>query len=135
MAGIRRPSLSPRAAAREDGFTIIEVMVAAMVLLVGLMGVLGIVTKSEAVSASNRAREQGIALQREIIEAARSISYDQLSQGSIVSRIRATTGLTDSTMTPAGWTYQRRNVNYAVAVGVCSVDDPSDGTGPHESVG
>jgi Tfp pilus assembly protein PilV len=135
MAGIRRPSLSPRAAAREDGFTIIEVMVAAMVLLVGLVGVLGIVTKSEAVSASNRAREQGIAIQREIIEAARAISYDQLSQGSIVSQIRGTAGLTDSTMTSAGWTYQRRNVNYAVAVGVCSVDDPSDGTGPHESAG
>jgi Tfp pilus assembly protein PilV len=127
--------LSPRAAAREDGFTIIEVMVAAMVLLVGLVGVLGIVSKSDAVSASNRAREQGVALQREIVEAARGIPYDQLTQSAIVNKIRATAGLTDSTMTAAGWTYQRRNINYAVAVGTCSVDDPSDGTGPHESAG
>jgi Tfp pilus assembly protein PilV len=133
MAGIRRPSLST--CAREDGFTIIEVMVAAVILLTGLVGVLGIVTQSDAVSASNRAREQGVALQREIIEAAQAIPYEQLAQATLVSKIRATAGLTDSTMTSRGWTYQRRNVNYSVAVGTCSVDDPSDGTGPHESAG
>lgn len=137
MAGTRRPSLSPcvSSCAREDGFTIIEVMVAAAVLLIGLVGVLGIVSKSDAVSASNRIREQGIALQREIVEAARSIPYDQLSQGTIVSKIQATAGLTDSTLTASGWTYRRRNVDYRVAIGTCAVDDPSDGTGPHETTG
>jgi prepilin-type N-terminal cleavage/methylation domain-containing protein len=133
MAGSRRPLLSRYT--REDGFTIIEVMVAAAVLLVGLVGVLGIVTQSDAVTASNRAREQGIALQREIIEAAQAIPYEQLSQASIVSKIQATAGLTDSTMTSSGWTYTRRNVNYRVAIGTCAVDDPTDGTGPHESAG
>jgi prepilin-type N-terminal cleavage/methylation domain-containing protein len=133
MAGSRRPSLSPWC--REDGFTIIEVLVASVVLLVGVLGVLGIVTQSDSVSASNRAREQGIALQREIIEAARSIPYDQLTQNAIVSRIQATAGLTDSTMLATGWTYTRRTVKYAVAVGTCAVDDPTDGTGPHESAG
>jgi prepilin-type N-terminal cleavage/methylation domain-containing protein len=133
MVGTRRPRLSPLR--QEDGFTIIEVMVAAVVLLVGLMGVLGIVTKSDAVSASNRIREQGIALQREVVEAARSIPYDQLSQSNIVSKLQATTGLTDGAMTASGWTYRRRNVNYTVAVGTCAVDDPTDGTGAHESAG
>ena len=133
MAGVRRPSLSP--CRREDGFTIIEVMVAAAVLLVGVMGVLGMVTQADTVSASNRAREQGVALQREIIEAARSISYDQLSQTAIVGKIRGTAGLTDSTMQSTGWTYMRRNIRYTVAIGTCSVDDPTDGTGPHETAG
>jgi prepilin-type N-terminal cleavage/methylation domain-containing protein len=133
MAGECCPLSSP--CRREDGFTIIEVLVASVILLVGMMGVLGIVAKSDSVSASNRAREQGIALQREIVEAARSTPYDQLTQNAIVARIRATAGLTDSTMTAAGWTYRRRNVNFAVAVGTCAVDDPTDGTGPHESAG
>jgi prepilin-type N-terminal cleavage/methylation domain-containing protein len=133
MAGARRPSLSP--CRREDGFTIIEVLVASVILLIGMMGVLGIVTQSDTQTASNRAREQGIALQREIIEAARSIPYEQLAQSAIVGRIRGTTGLTDSTMLPTGWTYTRRNIKYTVAVGTCSVDDPTDGTGPHESAG
>jgi prepilin-type N-terminal cleavage/methylation domain-containing protein len=133
MAGSRRPSLSP--CRREDGFTIIEVLVASVILLVGIMGVLGIVTQSDSVTASNRAREQGIALQREIIEGARSLPYDQLTQGQIVSKIQATAGLTDSQMLSTGWTYTRRNVKYAVAIGTCAVDDPTDGTGPHESAG
>jgi prepilin-type N-terminal cleavage/methylation domain-containing protein len=76
MAGECCPLSSP--CRREDGFTIIEVLVASVILLVGMMGVLGIVAKSDSVSASNRAREQGIALQREIVEAARSTPYDQL---------------------------------------------------------
>jgi prepilin-type N-terminal cleavage/methylation domain-containing protein len=133
MEGLRRPLPSP--CSREDGFTIVEVMVASVILLVGMMGVLGIVSQSNAVSASNSAREQGIALQREVVEAIRSVSYDQLSQNSLVSRVRAKSGLTDSTMTATGWRYRRRNVNYTVAIGTCAVDDPTDGTGPHESAG
>jgi Tfp pilus assembly protein PilV len=133
MAGLRRPSLSP--CRREDGFTIIEVMVAAVVLLVGVMGVLSIVIQADGVSSSNRAREQGVAIQREVVEAARAIPYDQLSQNTIVSKVQAQPGLADSTSGSSGWTVSRRNVTYTIAVGTCSVDDSNDGTGPHESAG
>jgi Tfp pilus assembly protein PilV len=133
MVGTRCPRLSPRRS--EDGFTIIEVLVAAVVLLVGVMGVLGIVIQADGVSTSNRAREQGVALQREVVEAARSIPYDQLSQNTIVSRIQALPGLADSSSGANGWTVVRRNITYTVAVGTCSVDDTNDGTGPHESAG
>jgi prepilin-type N-terminal cleavage/methylation domain-containing protein len=133
MAGSRPPSLSP--CRSEDGFTIIEVMVATVILLVGLMGVLGIVIQADGVSTSNRAREQGVALQREIIEDARAIPYDQLSQSTIVGKLQGQPGLSDSTSGSSGWTVQRRNITYTVAVGTCAVDDSSDGTGPHESAG
>src|SRR3954471_328247 len=133
MAGSRRPSLSP--CRREDGFTIIEVMVASVVLLVGIMGVLSIVIQADGVSTSNRAREQGIALQREVIEDARSIPYDALTQNSIVSTLQAQPGLADSTAGSSGWTIRRRNITYTIAVGTCSVDDSNDGTGPHENAG
>jgi prepilin-type N-terminal cleavage/methylation domain-containing protein len=133
MEGSCRPLPSP--CLREDGFTIIEVLVASVILLVGVMGVLGIVVQADGVSTSNRAREQGIALQREVIEAARSIPYDQLTQTSIVSRVQAQPGLADSTTGSSGWTIRRRNINYTIAVGTCSVDDSNDGTGPHESAG
>lgn len=133
MAGSRRPSLSP--CRGEDGFTIIEVLVASVILVVGVLGVLGIVVQSDSVTAANRAREQGVGLEREIVEAARSIPYDQLTQNAIVGKIKATSGLTDSTMLSTGWTYTRRNVKYAVAIGTCAVDDPTDGQGPHESAG
>jgi Tfp pilus assembly protein PilV len=133
MVGTRRPRLSPLRL--EDGFTIIEVLVAAVVLLIGVMGVLGIVVQADGVSTSNRAREQGVALQREVVEAARGIPYDQLAQNSIVSKIQAQPGLADSSSGSAGWTVVRRNITYTIAVGTCSVDDTNDGTGPHESAG
>jgi Tfp pilus assembly protein PilV len=133
MAGSGRPSLSP--CRREDGFTIVEVMVAAMVLLVGIMGVLGIVTQAQSVSSSNRAREQGVALEREVIEAARSVPYDQLTQNAIVSKIQGQPGLADSSTSAAGWTVMRRNITFSISVGTCAVDDTNDGTGPHESAG
>jgi prepilin-type N-terminal cleavage/methylation domain-containing protein len=133
MAGPRRSSpYSPRS---EHGFTIIEVMVAAAILLTGVLGVLGVVVQADGVTYSNRAREQGVALQREVIEAAQSIPYDQLTQTSIVSRVQAKPGLSDSTMTATGWTVRRRNITFTIAVGVCSVDDANDQTGPHESAG
>ncbi|MDT5011614.1 MAG: hypothetical protein QOH57_3231 [Mycobacterium sp.] len=133
MAGPRRPS--PYSRRSEDGFTIIEVMVAAAILLTGVLGVLGVVVQADGVSYSNRAREEGVALQREVIEAAQSIPYDQLTQTSIVSRIEAQQGLADSTMTATGWTVRRHNINFTIAVGTCSVDDVNDQTGPHESAG
>ena len=133
MAGSRRPLLSP--CRGEDGFTIIEVLVASVILVVGVLGVLGIVVQSDSVTAANRAREQGVSLEREIVEAARAIPYDQLMQNAIVGKIKATSGLTDSTMLSTGWTYTRRNVKYSVAIGTCAVDDPTDGQGPHESAG
>src|SRR4051812_20969840 len=133
MVGTRRPRLSPLRL--EDGFTIIEVLVAAVVLLVGIMGVLGIVIQADGVTTSNRAREQGVSLQREVVEAARAIPYDQLSQNSIVSKIQGQPSLADSTSGSSGWTVKRRNITFTIAVGTCSVDDSNDGTGPHESAG
>jgi hypothetical protein len=110
-------------------------MVAAAILLTGVLGVMGVLVQADGVSYSNRAREQGVALQREVIEAARSIPYDQLTQTAIVSRIQAQQGLSDSTTGANGWTIRRRNINFTIAVGTCSVDDANDGTGPHESAG
>src|SRR4051794_11293007 len=128
-------SRSTSSVALEHGFTIVEVMVAAAVLLIGMMGVLGVLVKSDSVSWSNRAREQGVALQRELVEAARGVPYDQLVQTSIVSKLQAQSGLGDSTLGSGGWTVRRRGITYTIAVGTCSVDDPSDGNGPHESAG
>jgi Tfp pilus assembly protein PilV len=133
MLGTPRPRLSPLR--HEDGFTIIEVLVAAVVLLIGVMGVLSIVIQADSVSTSNRAREQGVALQREVVEVARGIPYDQLSQNTIVSKIQAQPGLADSTSGASGWTVVRRNITYTISVGTCSVDDTNDSTGPHESAG
>lgn len=117
----------------DRGFTIIEVMVAMLILVVGLFAMLAMLDRANAVTTSSKAREQGVALQRELVEAARGLPYAQLTQASIVGLLRGTTGFGTSAINSGqGWQIERRGITYTMAVGVCSVDDPSDGTGTHD---
>jgi prepilin-type N-terminal cleavage/methylation domain-containing protein len=117
----------------ERGFTLVEVMVAAVVLVIGTLATLTLINGANATTNSTKAREQGVNLQREIIEAARSVPYSQLTPTSIVSKIQATSGLEDSNSSSPGWTIRRRGFTYTVSAGVCSVDDAKDGTGTHDA--
>lgn len=114
---------------REDGFTLVEVTVAAFVMVVGLLGTLAMLDNANLTTASTKAREQGVALQRELIEAARSLPYDDLVVGGVVPAIQAQGDLRDDQNGTPGWQISRRGVTYTVSVGACSVDDPGDGQG------
>jgi prepilin-type N-terminal cleavage/methylation domain-containing protein len=127
---------------QQHGFTLIEVMVAMVVLVIGLFGVMTLLDQASATTTSNKAREQGVALQRELVEAARGIPYSQLTPASVVSQIRQTPGFNDcaaagavstscSTIGSQGWTVIRRGITFHVTAGVCSVDDANDGLGQH----
>lgn len=113
----------------EDGFTLVEVTVASLLLLVGLLGVLTMLNTASAVTVTTKAREQAVALQREIVEVARSVPYDQLQPNAVVGEIQAAPDLGDDQPGVPGWQIRRRGVTYTVSVGACSVDDPADGTG------
>jgi len=121
-----------RAARSQAGFTIIEVMIAMVILLVGLGGTLTLLDQSQRTTSATKARDGAVALSRELVEAARGMPYDQLTQGSVVSDIRAMPGFTTSSFGAGGWTIQRRGITYAAAVGVCTVDDPTDGQGKQD---
>jgi type IV pilus assembly protein PilV len=124
-AGRRRP-------AGQAGFTIVEVMIAMLVLVVGLLGVASMLSAASRTTASNKAREQAVALSRELVEAARSQAYANLDPSSAASLVQATPSLGDGG-SAAGWQVERRNVSFNVAVGVCAVDDPNDGTGTRDA--
>src|SRR6476661_2477049 len=113
----------------QDGFTLVEVAVASLILLVGVLGTLTMLNTASRATVTSKAREQGVALQREIVEAARGIPYDQLSPNSVVAKVQASPDLGDDQPNVPGWQIRRRNVTYTVSVGACSVDDPADGTG------
>jgi Tfp pilus assembly protein PilV len=126
------PPHSPPAGG-QAGFTIIETMVACVLLLVGLVATLTLVEQASSTTVKTRNREQATNLQRELVEAARSVSYDRLSPNGLGPAVRARPALGDSSIGAAGWTVQRRNATYTVAMGACTVDDPRDGTGAHEA--
>jgi len=121
-----------RALENEQGFTLIEVMVAAVLLIVGLLGTVTMVDAANSTSWSTKAREQAVSLQREVVEAVHGVPYDQLTPNSIGDKLRATSGLGDSNLAAGGWTIRRRGFTYTLSVGVCTVDDPRDGSGSHD---
>jgi type II secretory pathway pseudopilin PulG len=117
----------------ESGFTIVEALAAAVVLVIGLMGVVLVLDAANGATGASKAREQGTALERSLVEEARTIPYNTLTPTGIVDAIRATPAFSDSTIGYQGWQVQRRGVTYHVTAGVCSVDDPADGIGTHDA--
>jgi prepilin-type N-terminal cleavage/methylation domain-containing protein len=113
----------------QAGFTIVEVLAAMVVLLIGMGGALKVYEGVATTSAAAKLREQGVSLQRELVEASRALKYNDLGPGTIVSRLQAQPGLADAAPGTAGWQLRRRGVTYTVAVGACTVDDARDGTG------
>jgi len=113
----------------ERGFTLIEVMVTMLILVVGIAGALALIDGANARTVMNKQREAGNALSREIIEAARSVPYRQLNPGSAVTAVQAIPGLEDTTPLTGAWTVERRKTVYTVTMSVCTVDDDQDGLG------
>ncbi|MDX6689498.1 MAG: hypothetical protein QOG15_955 [Solirubrobacteraceae bacterium] len=109
-----------RATDGNDGFTIIEVMVASFVLIVGVLGVLSMFTGALQQTAASNKRVAGTNLARELVETARSLDYDDLTI--VASRLQAR-GLGSG----SPWTISRRGVTYTVTATTCAFDDPSDG--------
>src|SRR3954465_804015 len=72
----------------DSGFTILEVMVAAVVLLVGLLGTFTVIDTAHSTITTTKAREQATSLQRELIEAVRTIPYDQLTPNGVGGLLR-----------------------------------------------
>lgn len=127
---ILRRTAAPRALrARlrsQSGFTLIEALMAAVILIVGLIGLLGLLDVSVKASASTRAREGATSLGREILEDARTIPYAQIIPTSIESQLQAMNGLTNES-SASGWQIKRRGFTYTIAVKECAIDDPKDG--------
>ena len=112
----------------ERGFTLIEVMVTMLILVVGIAGAIAMIDGANARTLANKEREAGNALTREVIEAARSVPYRQLSGSTALAQLQAIPGLEDTD--PGGvWTVERRNQTYTISLSVCSVDDDQDGFG------
>jgi type II secretory pathway pseudopilin PulG len=115
---------------RDDGFTLFEVLIAAVVLIIGLTALFGLLDTSLKATAATRAREGATNLARQILEDAHSIPYAQLSPNSIVSELQAMNGLANTSSGPA-WQVVQRGITYTVTANECSIDDPKDGYGKH----
>jgi type IV pilus modification protein PilV len=122
------------AAARDEaGFTIIEVMVAALILTIGLLGTLKMLDTANATAGVSQSRSQANAIARQIVETTRSLQYSQLTSASAVENtLKATAALADDDTSDSIWTIRQRSTTYTVSVfTLCTVDDGMDLYGDH----
>jgi hypothetical protein len=121
MTDPSRVAVSERLAA-EDGFTIAEGLIAGLVLVIGLLGLLTLLTGSLRATTANNARITATNLSRELVEAVRSLSYADMTGDGVETKLVAR-GLGSGDP----WTITRRGVTFTLTATSCTFDDPTDG--------
>lgn len=111
---------------------LLETMFASGVLMVGVLGTMTLVDGANDRTTQSKSREGATALGRQLVEAARSIPYPELTPNKIEERLRAQAGLEDADG-GVGWTIKRRKFTFVVDATVCTYDDSADGGGAHEN--
>lgn len=123
---------TPRPHAGEAGFTLVEVAVAALLLVIGVLAVVTISQVAIANGNVTKARDGANSLAREILEDARSVPYPKLDAATLTSQLQSQNGLPDADGA-AGWQVKRNSVVYTIVPTVCTYDDIKDGLGRHDS--
>jgi type II secretory pathway pseudopilin PulG len=117
----------------QRGFTIVEVMVAATVLMVGVLGTLAMLDTAIKKTKTAGNRQAGVELVRDLAEAVRQISYRDVQNDTIVGLLQENENLRGTG--DSDWHVERGNVSFTLGATVCAVDDPADGTGSHSGGG
>ena len=112
----------------EAGFTMVEVMVAVVLLVSGVLAMLVMVEGSLSSTSRTTAREQATNLARELVERSREVPYASTTTGAAPAALAGSLPENPS-VGGSSFVVQRRNVEYSVTVRACSIDDPSDGAG------
>lgn len=120
--------------ADERGMTLVEVMAAMVVLVIGVMGTLTLVQGSLSSTSATTAREQATNLARDLVERSRQAPYGDITYTNAAATLRSMLPASDSASPLSGptnsqFTVRRRGTTYTVNVLACSIDDPTDGIG------
>jgi type II secretory pathway pseudopilin PulG len=116
--------LTVPSASDERGYTLVELMVAALVLVIGVLGTFTLLDGANRTTVTNNARLGATNLAREVLEDARSLDYDLLTPAQLVPALQAKPGMSG---TGSPWKVKRRGIEYTVEASVCTFDDPKDG--------
>ena len=112
----------------EAGFTMVEVMVAVVLLVSGVLAMMVMIEGSLSSTSRTTAREQATNLARELVERSREVPYASTTTTAAPAALAARLPETPA-VSASSFTVERRNVEYSVTVSACSIDDPSDGAG------
>jgi prepilin-type N-terminal cleavage/methylation domain-containing protein len=112
----------------EHAFTLVEVLIAMVLITVGVMGTVALVDNANARTSDTKGREGATSLARDLIESTRTLPFANINDSDAPAQLQARGGLADADPA-AGWQIKRRNFTYTVAISSCTIDDSSDGYG------
>jgi prepilin-type N-terminal cleavage/methylation domain-containing protein len=116
---------------RESGFTLIEVVVAMTIIVVGALGTLMLVDRANSSTSKTRTRQTATGLMRDLLETAQGLPYTSVAPDTIAATLQGK-GFGDDVAGTAGWQVIRGGTTFTVTASVCTVDDASgDGSGVH----
>lgn len=115
---------------KDDGFTLIEILVAIVVILVGVLGTVALMDRASGQTSATKARQTANALMRDIIETAQGVPYTQLTTAQVKTTLQAN-GFPDDVAGGSTWEIKRNNITFTMTATACIVDDPSDGRADH----
>lgn len=116
----------------DDGFSLIEVIVAMSVILVGVLGTVALLDRASAQTSQSKARQTANGLLRELIETAQGVPYTNLNDATVKTTLQAN-GFPDDNTGTSAWEITRNGITFTITVSACTVDDPSDGGSAHAS--
>jgi Tfp pilus assembly protein PilV len=109
-----------------SGFSLVEVLVAALILIVGAGAAFSLIDSANRSVSFNSARVAATNLGRELAEYARTTDYDLLQPAQVVAALRKHPTI-QGTLATGTWKIERRAVTYTISASVCTFDDPKDG--------
>jgi len=120
----------------QGGFTIVEVLVAALVLVIGLGGLLEMLITADHAISTTRLRQEETSIAREVLEDSRGLASTQLTSSTIASALQSVVpqaALSGSNLVVTRNVSSSTSTSFTVSFTVCDLDDPSDGYGNHSS--
>ena len=123
---------------RESGLSLVEMMVAAVLLVTGVLGTFALIDISNRNNSNSGTREGATNIAREILEASQGTPYTKIGSADwIKPRLATMSDGSGSVSSPNAYTNDttvaRRAMTYSVSVSWCSVDDSRDGHGVHDA--
>jgi prepilin-type N-terminal cleavage/methylation domain-containing protein len=112
----------------DGGFTMVEVVVAMVIILTGVLGTLVLVDRANTATTESKTRQTANNILRDLLDAAQGLPYSSLTPSGLVPALQAR-GFADSVPATTGtWEIVRNGTTFTVTASVCVVDDPHDGS-------